>query len=166
MLSSLVEGDGFQAAISRAEEIQSANITKIRADESKRSTHQQIIDLKERLDNEDKFLIYEISTTGLVITSSSLRVQFANDMCNENSIVSNSALYIDGCEKSLSEKGTETRLVTYHPLLKRTVWLDKLKGIGLTESGEAINLLLIAMSCMTYNKCKLASQAFLTQLEV
>ena len=65
-------------------------------------------------------------------------------MCNETSIVSNSALCFDGCEKKLSEKGTEIRLVTY-PLLKKTVWLAKLKGVGLTESGGAINHMLMAM---------------------
>ena len=51
----MVEGGGFQAAISPGEEIQSANITKIRADVGKTSTHQEIIDLKDRLDNEVKF---------------------------------------------------------------------------------------------------------------
>ena len=118
---------------------------------SKDTTFSQIEELKTNLGEEDEFLIWE-AKDGYVITSSSVRVETAGRMSDPVNLLSNSCLYIDGCEKTLRDKGCEVKLVTYHPVLKKVLWLAKIKAPGMTESSYVIRLLLQAVDVMTLQK--------------
>ena len=145
-----LEVKSFEAATSRAENLELTNLSRLKS-ASKDTTFSQIEELKTNLGEEDEFLIRE-AKDGYVITSSSVRVETAGRMSDPVNLLSNSCLYIDGCETTLRDKGCEVKLVTYHPVLKKVLWLAKIKAPGMTESPYVIRLLLQAVDVMTLQK--------------
>ena len=111
-----------------------------------------IEELKLQCDLSDDCLIWDVSLTGIVITSSIERVNIAARMADANSCLSTSYLYVDGCEKTLHQNGCEVKLVTYHPILKKVVWLVKCKGVGVTESADIVYHSLVSLNQMTQKK--------------
>ena len=142
--------EGFGAAVAQAESVGKANSRRIKSQSRTQSTLNNVRELKAKLDLEDDCWIYDIAD-GSVVTSSTLRIQFAAKMYQTDSLLSECPLFIDGCEKTLNENCTEIKLVLYHPVLHK-VWIAKYKAPGLTGSSQAVEHLLKCVSAMCYAK--------------
>ena len=144
-----VLSEGFGAAVARA--VESANIRSIKSQSRTQSTVNNVRELKAKQDLEDDCLIYDI-VDGSVVTSSTLRIQFSAKMWQTDSLIFECPLTIDGCEITLNENGTEIKLVMYHSVFHKVVWIAKYGAPGLTELSQAVEYVLKCVSALCYAK--------------
>ena len=94
LIGRTVLSEGFGAAVAQAESVERAKIRRIKSQSRTQSALNNVRELKAKMDSEDDCLIHDIAD-GSVVTSSTLRVQFAANMCQTDSLLSECPLFIE-----------------------------------------------------------------------